>query len=655
MVRGLARIVGKRGQENNSYAVYLFFAVLAFSIYLYWFNVSVFMDDVFIYLRVARNIANGAGPVFNAGDAHFPVTSPLWVFLLAFLYKIFQFTGIDIVLLSKTLYILFLSLASWLAFLTFRHRIGNWAILGILPIFFNYITAISTGGEIAVVYFSIFGLLWAYSRKNNLLLTGLFAAAAYLSRGELVLFAIPLGLHYIFIASKEKKKMKDVAVDLGKAVLGFLVVALIWHVYYAIQFHTLFPNTLNTKIVQGKSGMWELYYRFGRKHTLSILNGHFYLLFFLVFGMYYLRFLSFALISYTVIHYYAYKFMTIPHYHWYYYDFFLLIPLFILFGIAAFFIFLKDRIKKREWYIQGEKRFPKLIHIVPLLVAVLVTLAAVLITTRTGRMGDFRTDQRLTRYMQFVDWITPNLEKGDTVLAHEIGIISYYLEDAVIRDLNGIASPDVTVEKINDLGYFVTTYSPRFIFFPTWLPQENPLKYVAVKKGLAVYEKGYENIDNGRCNESIFIFKNIQASRPYIRVLERLRKGAAYYPDSEYEIVKNGRFFVLSAPAPFSSSLKIGENITGVNISFGFSPQSVQQAQVKGGGATFNIYGTDNRDRRLLFQRHLLPPGNNFDRHRARAHVSFQGKGFKTLEFIIETKKKTKSKTFWGPIRFIRK
>ncbi len=69
--------IGSKVRINNWY---LFFVVLVCSLYLFGTNVGVFMDDVYIYLRVVKNIVNGNGAVLNPGDNHFAVTSPLWYF-----------------------------------------------------------------------------------------------------------------------------------------------------------------------------------------------------------------------------------------------------------------------------------------------------------------------------------------------------------------------------------------------------------------------------------------------------------------------------------------------------------------------------------------------------------------------------------------------
>src|SRR5258705_13457786 len=46
------------------------------------------IDDAFINLRFAENLAAGLGPVFNAGERVEGYTTPAWVFLLAGLHRL---------------------------------------------------------------------------------------------------------------------------------------------------------------------------------------------------------------------------------------------------------------------------------------------------------------------------------------------------------------------------------------------------------------------------------------------------------------------------------------------------------------------------------------------------------------------------------------
>lgn len=473
---------------------YLFLGVLALSVYYFFLNVSVFMDDVFIYLRVVENIVNGTGPVLNAGDHHFPVTSPLWVFLLAFLKMIFGF--IDLVLLSKIVSILFLAGASYLAFLLLRRYIGHWAVLAPLPIFFNFITVTTVGGEIALVYFCLFGVLWSYYSKHNFILTGLAAAAAYLARPELILIVPVIAFHYLLQWKKEKKDLRTLLVDWGKLALVFLAVVSVWHVYNCIQFDSIFPGTFKTKTIQGKSGMWPLYYSMGRPLTLEMIAGKCWLVIPLLFGLLYFRAISLSLLLYTTLHYYAYKLLIVPYYHWYFYDFFILIPMFTMFGMIGLSRFIGRYLKIYAESASPRRRFPVWSKTVAVFLMFFLAAYAISITTKIKCLPSYREDGRLESYKRIADSIKSKVERGDVVLSPEIGIIGYYLEDAIIRDLNGIASPDTNLENINNLDYFVSTYSPKFIVFPHFMNQREPLKCFSRGKGKRrLYKLEYPNID----------------------------------------------------------------------------------------------------------------------------------------------------------------
>jgi hypothetical protein len=551
---------------NNTY---LFFVVLIFSICIFFIHVTVFLDDVFIYLRVAKNIANGTGPILNPGDHHFPVTSPLWAFLLGFLHKVFGF--IDLMELSKIIFTVFLGLASFLGFVCLRFYIGSWAILVPLPVFFNFITLSTVGGEIALVYLCIFGILWAYYIKKNFLFTGFWAAAAYLARGELVLLVVPILLHFLFQGIKEKKSFRSMTVDIGKMIAVFLVIISIWHIYYAVQFRAILPKTLNTKTIQGKSGLWPLYYHFGRTHTFEILGGRNWLVFFLLFGLFYFRALSISLLCFTVLHYYAYKYLTIAYYHWYFYDFYLLIPVFTVFGIIAFFIFLEKFLRAYNYGFRESPRFPKLIKATAVLLLFCTAVFFMLKTTRIRNVPDYnyKKDDRFQKYSKVVQWTKQMLKKGDVVLSPEIGIIGYFLEDSIIRDFNGIASPGVTVGNINNLDYFVGTYSPRFIFSPPGGPHKYLMEYFIVNGDVYIYKKGYEAKINDEGRESVFFLIDCMPVPADFDTLNQLKCNARC---PGVELIREKGKFILCIPlsANFESTLKVPGNATGISWQFSF-------------------------------------------------------------------------------------
>lgn len=449
----------------------LFAVMLGAALLFFYFKSEVFMDDVFIYLRVARNIAEGIGPVLNPGDGHFAVTSPLWVYLLALGHKL-GLAG-DLIQLSELMTTVFLGLASWLAYLLLRPHIGSWAVWAPFPILFNFISLTTIGGEIAIVYMSLFGMLYFHLQKRNYWLTGLMAAIGYLGRAELILMLPLLLIYDFFSCRKRQESVRQLIGNWLKLALAFAPAVLLWHAFYFSQFHTLFPNTLHTKIVQGRSGQWPLYYNQARPYIIThMFRGAKWLVVPLLIGLFHFRPASLLLLSFTAVHYYAYSWLVIPHYHWYFYDFFILVPLFTILGTIAVF--------RKLGALFGKYRPLK-----TLLSAAALVCVFFLIDTLTimDQIKNFKKDDRLRIYSEAAATIRSQAKPHDTLLTVEIGIIGYLLPDLNIRDINGIASVDVTLQNINNIDHFINVYRPRFLFFPPFLPQNEPTRVVRDSQG----------------------------------------------------------------------------------------------------------------------------------------------------------------------------
>jgi len=103
------------------FAVPLFVAAGLFAFYLQG-KPSVFpLDDTYIHLVYARNLAAGDGLCFNAGQASFGTSSPLWVGLLALCAK----TGIDLRSAALALCFLCYYFSAVLIFLVCQQVLGS--------------------------------------------------------------------------------------------------------------------------------------------------------------------------------------------------------------------------------------------------------------------------------------------------------------------------------------------------------------------------------------------------------------------------------------------------------------------------------------------------------------------------------------------------
>ena len=455
------------------------------------------MDDVYIYFRVVKNIINGNGPVINAGDRHIGITSPLWTFTLAFTALVFK--SHDIIIVSKILYIIYLVLASCFLFLVLQPYMGDYSIFSPLPIFFNFSSQAFIGGETASVYFALTGFLYALLVKRNYLLTGIFMGLAYLARAELI-FLLPIFLiYYVVKGRQEGETARSMVLKLILPLCTLLIVVLIWHAYYFIRFHSFFPSTLRVKMIQGRSGYLPLYYKkIWFQLNCRSLHNSCYLLFFSLFGIYSLGLVSLLLISFSILHNIAYTLLLVPgNYAWYYYDIHLITLLTTMFGVVAFFRYFKKYLNKYAFAIKTRNIADKSLSVCAILTFAAVTLLTTELYKRhlsldyamvfNNNYANFYPEERFPNYMKLTEWLNSKICKSDTVLTPEIGIISYFLERGFIRDVNGIASPDIAMGNMNNYEFFIERYSPEYIIYP-WGKQPE-FHIFRTKKGSYKYQK----------------------------------------------------------------------------------------------------------------------------------------------------------------------
>ena len=103
--------------------------------------------------------------------------------------------------------------------------------------------------------------------------------------------------------------------------------------------------------------------------------------------------------------------MTIPNYHWYYYDFDLLLTAFPLFGLALLARLAGRRLAMLRF---GRGKGMRIAAMVVILVLAVMTIMAIY---PLQRLGDYRSDNRLPAYVRILRWLEPRLKPGDIVLA----------------------------------------------------------------------------------------------------------------------------------------------------------------------------------------------------------------------------------------------
>jgi hypothetical protein len=564
--------------------------VLTAAVILYAIFVGVYMDDVFIYLRVAGNIVAGHGPVFNAGDAYFPVTSPLWVFLLALFQKVLP--GPGLVFWAKFLFIFCLVAASFLFFDLLRKRLGTWAALAPLPLFFNNVTLTCAGGEIALLYLGLLGMIWA-AEKENFRLVGIFAALGYLARGEALLMLAPIFLWRLLGPARKKIGWKGVGKNLLTTGIWFLSLALVWHLYYFLCFNSIFPETFKVKIIQGQSGKWGMYYNTARPHIMQFLHGHWLLVPLIVVGLVGLGPGSWLWLVFTLLHYYAYKLLAIPNYHWYYYDIDLLLAAFPLIGLALLARLAGQRLKMSRF---GRGKGIRIVTTVVILILAVMTILALY---PLRHLGDYRSDNRLPAYIRACAWLKPQLKPGDVVLTSEVGIIGFLLPRVLIRDTNGIATPGVTAATIDDYEYFVNLFHPAFLVRSN-SPAE--LTIFCTPSGYQIYECVFRADETTRFG--VPISTEVRALRsnfqppPGMESLFDLFRGKLVHSQLAFRTL-SGRW-VLFAHAPFVSRIAVPATARGFMFSCGFIPEFFREGIRFSDGVEMRITAINGKVRTLL-------------------------------------------------------
>ena len=212
------------------------------------------LDDNWIHLVYARSLAQDGWFFYNPGVAEAGMSSPLWVILLALVMKL----GGGPVFASKFLSILFgVAFAFMVYLLAQSFKLPRWvaivaAALTLLEPNMSY--SMVSGMEVTLTGFTLAAALWA-ANERRYLSTGIFIGLMVISRGELALVGILLGLVLLLELYLKRESMELVTTEevlMGLKVYGpALLMGGSWAIYnYLINGHFL-PNTYYVKHYYG--------------------------------------------------------------------------------------------------------------------------------------------------------------------------------------------------------------------------------------------------------------------------------------------------------------------------------------------------------------------------------------------------------------------
>jgi hypothetical protein len=345
-------------------------------------------------------------------------------------------------------------------------------------LFLNRFNESLIGNELALLYLAFFLTFWAVLH-HKILLAGLGIGIGYLCRGEFLLILFPIFIHLLILTRHQSMtlRFKQITWLIAKILIIPLLLAFAWHLYYYVTFGNLFPDTLHAKMLQGQSGLLPLYYDHVWFNITKILSGKIYLIILVLIGIFWQPYIFFFTSSYFCLHYLLYWYLKVPSYHWYYYDVYFITLFSLVLGMSAILKWVAHIFS--GLLSKKARNFSMLYYIIQGVLVILLipfafsTKASGFKLASNTIFGNYPSgDERYDTYLVLCNKLKNELEPGDAVLTPEVGIISYYLPGIAIRDMNGLASPDITLQNFNNYDYFVDHYKPKFIIYPWEKPSE---------------------------------------------------------------------------------------------------------------------------------------------------------------------------------------
>jgi hypothetical protein len=457
-------------------------------------------DDGYIAWRVARNIVDGNGWVYNLGEHSNPATSPLQVMLLALLGGILN----DVPLAGWILASVGLAAAGLVTALWLRDNGYPFAGLtaGFLIISDHFLISISEL-ETPVVLFLLSAVLWSYGRAH-LHLMAVALALLVLARHDAILLA-PILL--VFNAMRERDQ-RGIRIPWSPiAVFGLITVP--WFAFALYEFGSPFPNTLAGKIAQGRSMYWNLTLMSGSWHTVQRLGMGDYVLVGVPLASLGLLALKASrqvfvlpLLIYAGLHFLAYTLLGVPTYEWYYY---LAFYAFIILTSLGAEVLLRELAKRISSEMRSGMRDSIARSVLTALAVVCIIGFSVLSWRSPGEIWKGYTvkqaDARELAYLAAGRYIREMTPSDARVAITEIGAFGWASERTIV-DYMGLLSTDAA-ERLeeNDVSWWVDELKPEYVVFhqPHW-PIEQPA--ANLPEFMANYElvrivttAGYEDLE----------------------------------------------------------------------------------------------------------------------------------------------------------------
>lgn len=218
-----------------------------------WHN-RFLQDDGYIYLRYARNLAEGNGLVYNIGERVEGYTSTIWVLLLSTPFTLGWPPERFVFLVGITVFAASLVLVYALGRSFLPHRWQAYLLVALTGSNFTF-AAFATGGlETPLHGLVVLALFFCWIRlfrqqalsAGNALLFSLIACIALLVRMDTILFILPLAVSILYITIRKRTVSFRAAALLVLPAVMLLAGWTLWRLGY---YGDALPNTFANKVL----------------------------------------------------------------------------------------------------------------------------------------------------------------------------------------------------------------------------------------------------------------------------------------------------------------------------------------------------------------------------------------------------------------------
>ena len=419
--------------RSNSFKLTVFLIIsLASVILLQGIADSKPFDDAYITYRYARNLSNGLGFVYNPGENVLGTTTPLYTLLLAVIAWI---SNPEIIpRASHYIAVAADAINVWLVF-----RLANWffkdlriaALISLVFLLHPFRLNVVTGGmETSLFLTALLAMYDRYYLGERRLYSAVFAVCALLIRPDAVLAVFPLMIDW-FIQ------------DRREALKGALIIALIslpWLIWSSLYFGSPIPHSITAKSITYKNAIGQATFYLltflgtgtigPYQSPLALLSGLVVALPLMLIGVKAIKknkpqFL--ALVIYPLL-YSVVMIIVNPamYFSWYYVP---LIPGIIFLMFSAI------------WFLPIQRAMIKHLLITSLSVTMILVPAVLHLTHPGWPLSRSREEA----FWQACPVIEEQISRETKILAPDIGVIGWCLEEAQILDPIGLVSPQALI------------------------------------------------------------------------------------------------------------------------------------------------------------------------------------------------------------------